>query len=435
MEYHKILEESSLAPEFLSKGSQSFAIVTLAKATIGVGILALPKQAMLGGIPLFITLLCIAGYLTARSVGMICKGAAASHKYGFEEISQSLLGSAMSYILGASMFINCFGASIVYIVAIKGAFASLLVKWITIFKFDIVLVSTCLVGIPLSACSLIDKLDSLSYFSFSGMIGVLVIVASVVYVAILWGVSETLSEPPAVSAIDSVIWPTGGAFQMTNLVSTLIFALTNQPNVPQVYLELKDRQPSTIRTVAIVSAAIPIAIYILTACAGYLCFGSEVQDNILKNFAPLVEANNVVVVLGIIAVILSVSCCHLLNAFPMRTSVFFFLPAHAREYTLLKYGVPLILSILSVVIALSYSDLSVYLGLLGASTGGAICFIFPALFSIRADTMTSGSSSSTWRAIFTHPLECMMVLVGVAVAVAGTGCELISFCASRSDQN
>lgn len=435
MDYSKVNEDSSsLAPEFLSKGSKSFAIVTLAKATIGVGILALPKHALLGGIPLFITLLGIAGYLTARSMEMICKGAAASQKYGFEEISQSLLGSFMSYILGASIFVNCFGASIVYIVAIKGALATLLVKWISIFNFDIVLVSTCLVGLPLCACSLIEKLDSLSYLSFSGMIGVVVIVLSVVYVAFLWGVSETLSEPPAISAIDSIIWPTGGALEMMNLVSTLIFALTNQPNVPQIYLELNDRQPSNIRTAAILSAVIPIAIYILTACSGYLCFGTDVKENILTNFAPLVEANNVVVVLGIIAVILSVSCCHVLNAFPMRTSVLFFLPDHVKDYTVVKYGVPLILSILSVVIALAYSELSVYLGLLGASTGGLICFIFPALFSIKADIVQAGKNATTLRMILSHPLEFFMLLIGVIVAVVGTCCELASFAAHRSEK-
>ena len=162
-------------------GSVGAAIMTLAKGTLGAGILALPMKTMYSGIPLFLTLLAVSGYFTARSVEMIAKGADQTGKYVFEEITEKLLGRGMAIILGISMLLNCYGASIVFVIAIQGAFKSLLVDVEASTGQDWAIYATLILGatvlIPLS---ILEKLNSLRVLSLAGVIGVFFTVASVI---------------------------------------------------------------------------------------------------------------------------------------------------------------------------------------------------------------------------------------------------------------
>jgi amino acid permease len=227
---------------------------------------------------------------------------------------------------------------------------------------------------------------------------------------------------------------------LMTVISTVTFAFCNQFNVPQVYEEMRNKVD--VGYVAYTSTSIVTLIYIITAVAGYVCYGFEIDKDILLNFGPLVQAGNIVIYAGICAVTLSVSVCHLLNNFPMRLSVMYFLPSSMQENGLVKKGVPLFTAISSILIACTYANLSIFLGLVGSLTGSIICYIVPAMFSIRVDQLTDddaeklplvGSESRpsigpifTCANIAKYPMESAMIALGVVLGIVGTFCEFYS---------
>ena len=434
----KVNPSDSKAEKFLSAGSAGVAILTLAKGTLGAGILALPQKAMYGGIPVFLVLLLIGGYFTARSIEMIGKGCKYTNKYVFEEVTEALLGKSMAIALGISMLLNCYGASIVYVIAIRGAFTSLLTQVQQSTGTDWPVYATIILGgailVPLSV---VERLNSLRILSLAGVVGVFFTVASVIYGLGYEGVAADLSAAPASSTFSTIMTPTGGFVEIMGVVSTVTFAFCNQFNVPQVYGELNDKQAGTVRKIAFVSTVLPSVLYIITAITGYLCAGLATQDNIFLNFEPLIQAGKVMVYFGILAVVLSVAMCHLLNNFPMRLSVVFFAPEHWADSKWVRYGVPLFTALSTIAIAILYQNLSVVLGLVGALTGSVICYIVPALFSIRVEELELAASqlpgqpapmakslaSTTMRILKQYPVESLMVAVGIVIGIVGTFCE------------
>ena len=114
----------------------------------------------------------------------------------------------------------------------------------------------------------------------------------------------------------------------------------------------------------------------------------------------------------------------------MRLSVLFFLPEHYQSNRWIRYSVPLFTAVSTIAIALVYSELSMFLGLVGASTGSIICYIVPALFSIRDAQIESdikkqvSPQEKRWYSlILNHPTESTMILVGIVIGFVGTFCE------------
>ena len=433
MDESKTIDHSTPKLSTFGAGSVGAAIMTLAKGTLGAGILALPMKTMFSGVPLFLVLLAVSGYFTACSVEMIAKGAQKTGKFVFEEITESLLGRKMAIVLGISMLLNCYGASIVFVIAIKDAFGALLVGTSS-SEADWSVYATLIVGgailVPLS---ILEKLNSLRILSLAGVLGVFFTVGSVVYALAYLGVSESFTTPPHTSVIESLMVPTGHFMEIMTVISTVTFAFCNQFNVPQMYGELKHKRASSVRVIAYVSTLLPLILYVATALCGYLCYGFDIKENIFQNFSYLVEQGKILIWIGIAAVVLSVSLCHLLNNFPMRLSVIFFLPERFHENKWIRYSVPLFTSISTVGIALGYANLSAFLGLVGASTGSIICYIVPALFSMKVDALESGIAvdahkqtsvfSQIWYRMKRNPVESLMIIMGIVIGIVGTFSE------------
>lgn len=422
-------EDGKQLSGMLSSGSSSTAILALAKASLGAAILALPQKTMLSGIPVFLLLLTVGGYFTAQSLEMIAKGARYTNKFVFEEIAEVLLGRGMAITLGISMLLNCYGASIVFVIAIKGSLEALLSEVVKQTGNDWPLYATLILGgLVLVPFSIAERINSLRILSLAGVVGVFFTVASVIYALANLGVSPDVSEGI------SVLEPQGGFVDLMNAMSTVTFAFCNQFNFPQVYDELADKSTSTVRYVAYVSTLLPMSLYILTAVTGYLCYGFGIQSNILENFSPLIQSGTVLIYIGTIAVAWSVSMCHLLNNFPMRLSVAYFLPESQRNAGWVRYAVPLFTAVSTISIAILYSDLSLFLDLVGASTCSIICYIVPAMFSIRVKALAIQASDepaasgtekpvqSYYNTLTANLVEWFMMFVGVVIGVVGTFC-------------
>lgn len=422
---------SSRRSSFLQSGSVFVAILTLSKNSVGAGVLALSQKTMYSGIPVFLVLLAVGGFFTAKSIQMISKGADHTGKFVFEEITEIMLGRGMSILVGISMFLNLYGGMIVYVIAIKDSLEALLEQVQASTGVNWPLYATLIVGATvLIPFSVVEKLNSLRVLSLAGVIGVFFTVTSVVYAFSLTGLATDLAVKGS-SETETVMTPQGGFVDIMTAVSTITFAFCNQFNVPQIYGELTVKTPSNARRIAYFSSYLTMGVYVVTAVCGYLCYGLEIQGNILLNFKPLIEAGSIIIYLGVVAVIVSVCMCHLLSNFPLRLSVLFFLPPRYENNRIIKLSVPLFTAVSTIAIALLYSNLGMFLGLVGAVTGSVICYIVPALLSIRASEMDGPSEKtvgpSSWLAkVWSHPTEYLMVLVGLIIGVVGTFCEFYS---------
>lgn len=435
---------------FLSAGSPSVAIMTLAKGTLGAGILALPQKAMYSGVPIFLILLALGSYFTARSVEMITRGCRQAGQYVFEEVTERLLGRPVALGLGISMLLSCYGSSIAYIIAIRGALA-LVLDHVDEYighqgaRFVIYVVG----AIVLVGMSVFEQLNSLRLVSLAGVVGVFITVASVLYALYADGISASLKKESFSGTLHAAMSPNGGIVEIIGAISTVTFALCNQFNVPQVYEELHEKRSNTVRFIAYVSTALPTLLYALTALAGFLHSGSVAKDNIFLNFDSLIEEGKFVIYFGIFTVVLSIGICHILNNFPMRLSVAFFLPQKWSKSGWIRDGVPLFTAISSIVIGTFFSNFSMVLGLLGAITGSVICYIVPALLSIKVEATRAASgvheedeslklpsmdtssnpakhNVSLFWLLRACPLECLMIIVGVLLAIIGTVSEFYS---------
>ena len=412
---------------YFKPGSASVCIMTLAKGTLGAGVLALSKKAMFTGIPFFLVLLCLGGYFTAKSIPMITKGADKTGKYGFEEITDSLFGRTTAIVLGVSMLLNCYGASIVYVIAIKDSLGALLNQVYLSTGNDWPLYATLIIGgLILIPLSIVEKLNSLRILSMAGVVGVFFTVASVVYALCLLGVSPDL-ETDSSSTANTLLVPQGDFVDVMTVICAITFAFCNQYNVPQLYGEMTVKTASSIRYVAIVSTLMAMVLYVVTGICGYLCYGLSIEGDILANFTPLIESGSVLIYIGVIAVTWSVTMCHLLNNFPMRLSVLFFLPSQFENNRAIKWGVPLFTAVSTIAIALLFPYLNVVLGLVGSLTGSIICYIVPGMISLRVEHLESKTQTHWMKKFYNNPTEYIMIVVGVIIGVVGTFCEVYSF--------
>ena len=420
---------------FFKAGSNSVTILTLAKGTLGAGVLALSKKAMYTGIPFFLVLLCFGAFFTAKSIPMITKGSDRTGKNGFEDITEALFGRNMGIILGVSMLLNCYGASIVYVIAIKDSLTALMSELYTTSGTDWPLYATLIIGgLILVPLSIVEKLNSLRILSMAGVFGVFFTVGSVIYALALTGIASDLTTSTS-SATETLMSPQGGFVDIMTVICAITFAFCNQYNVPQLYGEMTNRTPAASKYVANVSTLLAMSLYVVTGICGYLCYGLAIDSDILTNFIPLIEAGYIFIYIGVIAVTWSVTMCHLLNNFPMRLSVLFFLPARFESNKWIKWGVPLFTAISTIAIGLSYPYLNVILGLVGSLTGSIICYIVPGLISIRASQLDARDNAVenglkdkiNWtQSAYNHPIEYMMIAVGTVIGIVGTFCEFYS---------
>jgi solute carrier family 38 (sodium-coupled neutral amino acid transporter), member 7/8 len=434
------LPESPRKVGMFHAGSTTVAIITLAKNTLGAGILGLPLKTMYAGIPLFMLLLVLAAFFTVKSIEYICLGARRTGKYVFEEITESLYGRGMGIFLGIAMLVNCYGASIVYVVTIIDSFSTLLASVQEVGGPNWPVYATLIVGgTILVPFSVFERISSLRPLSLAGVIGAFITVLSIVYAFCRLGVSETFSKDGG-SVTGIVMRPLGTFMEMMTVLNILCFAFCNQFNVPQVFGEMSEKSHKSAMSLGIVSTGIAFGLYILSSVCGYLAYGTDIQGDIINNFKSFTDNGDVLIYMGVSAVTLSVSICHLLNNFPMRLSVLYFLPPEYENNKLIKISVPIFTAVSTIGFAIWYQDMGFFLGIVGALTGSIIGYIVPALFAIRiaqrdrfeAHSAASGDvvagkeySQLPWyNEVVANPVAYTMIAVGTVIGIVGTFSEI-----------
>jgi amino acid permease len=162
------------------------------------------------------------------------------------------------------------------------------------FRIDLGFPVIVMIGVVLCLISIFDRVTKLAWMSYTGLGGVICIDGAILYTLWTQGVAKNMSNPALISTVDTILHADGGYLDRIGVNSTLTFALCNQYGVPQAIADLKDKSPQNIGIVAVWASLIPVAVYLVSGICGYLIFGLEIEENIPKNFAPMILEGNVI---------------------------------------------------------------------------------------------------------------------------------------------
>ncbi|EER07478.1 amino acid transporter, putative [Perkinsus marinus ATCC 50983] len=102
----------------LPDGGLLASAVTLCKATLGAGSLALPGSMMSTGIPLSVVLLIALGIMSMISINMIVRAQTHSKMDTFEELVRGYFNNLTGYLFEVAMVIFCFGTAVAYLITV-----------------------------------------------------------------------------------------------------------------------------------------------------------------------------------------------------------------------------------------------------------------------------------------------------------------------------
>ncbi|EER04480.1 amino acid transporter, putative [Perkinsus marinus ATCC 50983] len=104
-------------------------------------------------------------------------------------------------------------------------------------------------------------------------------------------------------------------------VTTYIFGFCNQANMPEIHIEMSNRSPKKLRSVAVWSAVICTAVYFIIAISFLLVFGSDAQSSVLLNMADWIPQGDVVVIIGFIWTGISFIGTYPCMVYPVRVAL------------------------------------------------------------------------------------------------------------------
>lgn len=147
-------------------------------------------------------------------------------------------------------------------------------------------------------------------------------------------------------------------------------------NVFSIFGELKDPTTRRMKTVAYSSLSISCLIYGLVGIFGYLTFFDNVEGNILLNY----DLDDPFVNIGRVAVAVVIFLSYPLMAHPCLNSIDGLLFS-SRPFSWIRRIIEVvILSILSLIVAVFVVDVSLIFGLTGATASTFLGFVLPSLF-------------------------------------------------------
>ena len=389
----------------LARGGVWGSALSLTKATLGSGVLALPYTTRTVGMPLMGVLLMVGATLTYGSVGMLAEACELTGKKGYDEIADHLFSGKVAVLVGLAMFGNCFGAAVGYVISIGDA-----MRWTGIDRWIVQLVVCTAVLLPL-AC--VYRINSLRYFSFMGVIGVALLTLSTVYILLREGVSEDVKQDPQ----DLLTFTP--SLEILNAFSTITFAFVCQYNVPSLYDELNvtHRNPTTMRKVAARSIAISSLLFIVAGVCGYLAFGYELAGSILLSFQGYIDRRDIFILVAVLGCVFSICIAHALHVYPIRQTgeylVRKLVPGDTlKDSRILAASIGAVVVYLSLLVALFFPSFIKIIHLVGAFASSSIAYIFPPLFKIKIHGRWT-NLRALWR-------EYLTLAVGLAAGSLGT---------------
>jgi amino acid permease len=402
----------------LPNGGMLASALTLASSTLGATTISLPVTYRQCGIVLSSFFLIICGLCTIYSVYLLAKVKQVTGLASYELLSRVLLGRVAEYITGIIMIIFCWGTAVAYIMAVGDIAKRLIPDPMQVppaFRGDHgrQLIMSLYWLVTMLPMSLMKEINAIRYFTFIGVCAIIFFIGIIMWQA---GVSGHFSDADYMSKLAYA----KGDNNMVVGLSVILFAYCCQPNVYEVYTELKHPSPRRITLVSLCSMLVCTCLYLMAGFFGYVNFGEKTRGDVLKNFDPY---SNYVIFASYLCFCVKLTVAYSLNIHPCRDTVlaFFKMGSYHKVADWKRLLICLILSVTALLAALFVQSLETVFGFLGGVCGSAIGFILPCLFVMYAGDWSLKTAGYT-----EFILVWTMLLFGIVALVFGTAGSVYS---------
>lgn len=376
--------------------STTSSIINLTKTIIGAGLLAIPFGFKSQGIFLGISLILFGGLASCYGLYIISKS---SHKLPKGEETSFFTLCSITYpkltlLFDFSIFIQCFGVAVSYLILVGDLLPSLVNNAITRNQ---VIVLSLLITTPLIS---FRKLDSLKIGSLIGL-------TSIVYLVLLI-IKHSLKDDLSLTQGHVKYFETGSFSDILSSFPIVIFAFTAAQNISTIINEIEDK--SNLNLVILSANSIAGLFFIFVGLAGYMQFGDNVEGNIILQYDSSLLSTKISKFALLLMVILSYPLMFHPARISLNNMIYWIeleliqhskaeeiqqlLPSNTNEENEEEViGVPfsdkrffvlsVILTVLTYAIALSITSFELVLALVGATGSTLICFILPGLFGFK----------------------------------------------------
>jgi len=418
-----------------TKGSSSVttASVNLTKNLVGAGIFSLPAALLRGSVLPGLATMLLVGSVQASSFVMI---AFLCQQFGcqtYRGVWSAAFGKRSGTLVDVCITVNGFFICVAYNILVADFLQKALeglLGWEGAPRPLLIWTSTLAITLPLSHAR------NLSPLRYTSMLGLAIIGFVFLYVIrdFLWNFEA--AKPRLhfhALRLDMGIFSTlalcTGAFQA-------------HYNSPRIFKELGCNLEAHVQTVAN-SFGTAFVIYASFAVAGLGLFGDDLVGNVLKNYPA---EGNVAVLMAWLGMAFAVVFTYPLIFTTGRDSLIGLVPAlqraGRRSPTATHVGITSTLVALIAAVACTVEDVSLVTGLLGATIGSCLCWIFPASIYLKAtignplssspdleekvEPLLPGKSSPALPKLptaggFLVAYSAMMVLVGTLSMTVGIG--------------
>ncbi|KAJ0231892.1 Amino acid transporter [Hirschfeldia incana] len=256
------------------------AVLNLATAIIGAGIMALPATMKILGLVPGIVIIVLMAFLTDKTIEFLLKFSGIGNApRSYAGLMEDSFGGPGRIVLQVAVLVSNIGVLIVYMIIIGDVLEGRLEGWFGKSWWDkravVLLFITLCVFAPLTSFKRIDTLRFTSALSLVLAVVFLVITAGIVVTKFYRGGLKKPRLLPNVTDLSS-IW------KLFTVVPVLVNAYICHPNVHNIQNELED----SIQIKPVVRSALVMSscVYIMTSLFGYLLFGESTLDDVLANF-------------------------------------------------------------------------------------------------------------------------------------------------------
>ncbi|KPI87097.1 putative amino acid permease [Leptomonas seymouri] len=390
------------------------AALSLSVTTIGAGILALPSAFQDGGVVLVIAVFALVASMTVLSIDYLIRCVDCLHLKSYEDISRELLGRCCEEAVRWILIIYTIGIAAGYIVVVGEIFTPLLPiiePYIPLLSNSthVMLFAWAFVMLPLSCIPHITKMNYISFVAISATF----LISSIIVYRYFVPVSGKRNHPEVVYFATSA--------KALVALPVVMFSFDCQSLVFQIYSNLGRVTRGQMFKVSVLSIGITSAIYVAVGLFGYLTNAPHITGNILTNYDPLKDH---LFAVGEAIYSLTVITAYVLVLFPSRDAVFILLfgfntntheLAHAAISPRQSLVVSVLLSVLSMVLALRAGGIVFIIALLGGLCSSTLCFTYPAAFRIMLHVRGLDRCKP-----LEFALAIFMLVFGLAGGIAGT---------------
>jgi len=382
------IEKNELQAPLLPKSPEATicsTMINLFSTITGAGMLGLPYAFANTGVFMGLGWFLISGFGEAYAIHLLVKCAIKEQKYSFRELAKEAMKFKWAeHLVDAMLALNCFGCCCGYLIIIGHLLPDIFLEFVHPPENSLLLnhsfwvtIVSWVIAFPLSC---LKTLDSLKFTSTLGLMGIIY----VSLVTVLFAYRSDIIGDPCENkphCPGEFNWGfTDNFSNVLRVLSIFCFSFMCAQNIPDLTLELKDRSEGRMGTSVYGALSMSIALYFLTALAGYKAFGSSVDADLLRSF-PINRYSSAARI-----AITTVLCTSFpLQMYPTKNSVcnlVFGKNANACS-NFRFYSTTFLLVLTSWSIGVYIHDLSIILALVGATTAIFIGYGLPAFFYIK----------------------------------------------------